>query len=525
MLVNNFEVKINGFFQKLPKVLTISLVLLLVSLQIFQILYSPIWTDDSCFAIVAKNLANSLGYSVVISDKIYPLYYGITTGPVIILPMSLMILIFGNQYWVLGLTFFLIFWSLLILIFLYLGRFISGNRRWVFCFFFLSLSFLFSINSENYGIYTENKLSLWYLLLGEVPAILFLILGSILLFLAKLNKKSIAISAIVLGCSIVCKTLILIAAAIVLLFFAINVLLEKKLENFKKLWLIFIASFCFLLPYLCFEFTKIIILGWQSYLESQIHNSKFYSDVALLSLDSANPAGKVRHLIRVFDIYIFLLPVLSIYLPYSAYKVRFKNHICYLIGTALIACFFLHMIWWIYFSVFRNDRYMIPALFYCFGGIAFLLTVLSYEKDFYFRKIWLVIFLLFISRAEAVDYIIKSGFKKNDRLFEQIKVTEKISDFKSDPKNREIEIISCGLNLEVEYLLPSIANFRNCFEWLDDKNRKQALLVNNFVEPNKVLMGGAFKSFIKMKPLPDKIKAKCRTEYFTTQNYSILRCE
>src|SRR3989338_4484693 len=104
---------------KLPlfKLLLLSLALFLIATQIWHSFNSPLWTDDAFFGTVAKNLASGNGYSS--SDTRWNSAFSsyITAGPVIILPAALMIKIFGNQHWVLGLTITMLIWILLTMIF------------------------------------------------------------------------------------------------------------------------------------------------------------------------------------------------------------------------------------------------------------------------------------------------------------------------------------------------------------------------------------------------------------------------
>lgn len=513
-MVQNLKNIAGGF--KLP---VIGLATLLLVLQIYHIWHYPIWCDDAFFGIVAKNLADSFNYAAVVYDKTYPFYFGISSGPVMIIPAALMIFIFGNYNWVLGLAMVSILWLLLIAIFIAAKRLLLGDKIWLSAFLFLALALLFSINNQNYGIYTKDHLGIWYLLLGEIPSALLIILGTLFLAADRLHKKNVIIGSAILGLAILCKTLAAIAALTVLLMMVLRIFGTKELKKSGKLQLTFLLGLCFIAPFATFEIIKIISLGWQHYHELQLANSGFYQSLAFVGYEKAFPWGKVDDVVNLFGGYFFLLIFLAFYLVRISYKER-SAHV--LAGITLIICFFLHLIWWVYCSVFVNDRYLIAALFYCFAGIALLTANLTFKNKIRFTIAWLAILLLFFGRFESISYLAKEGFAKNNKLVEQIQVTSAVTDL----QNQGTTIISCGLNSELEYLLPNSANFKNCFEWLKEKNNGQLVaLVNYFVVPQQVLFYNPFEHFTKIQDLPDTIKSRCSEEYFVTENFSILWCK
>ncbi len=500
------------------KLLLMVLAVLLIALQIYHIWHYPIWCDDAFFGIVAKNLADSFNYAAVVYDKTYPFYFGISSGPVMILPAALIIFIFGNYNWALGLAMISMLWLLLIAIFFTAKRLLLGDKIWLSAFLFLALALLFSINNQNYGIYTKDHLGIWYLLLGEIPSALLIILGTLFLSSARLDKKSVIVGSTILGLAILCKTLAALAALTVFLIVAVRIFFTKELKKSNKFQLISLLGCCFIAPFFTFEIIKIISLGWQHYRELQLENSGFYQSIAFVGYEKAFPWGKIDDVVNLFGGYFFLLIFLALYLVRISYKERSGS---YLAGITLITCFFLHLIWWVYCSVFVNDRYLISALFYCFAGIALLTANLTFKNKIGFTLVWLAILLLFFGRFESISYLVKDGFAKNNKLLEQVQVASAATEL----KNQGTTIISCGLNSELEYLLPNSANFKNCFEWLKENSGQSAALVNYFVVPQQVLFYNPFEHFTKIQDLPDAIKSRCKEEYFVTENFSILWCK
>ena len=487
--------------------------LFLIAAQIWHVFNFSIWTDDACFGSVAKNLANGNGYYSTAFEENFLFDPWISLGPIVILPATLFVKIFGNQHWVPGITIVTLIWILLLTIFVNF----KSEKKWFCSFLALLLCLLFSINVENYGIYNSDQFSLWYLMLGEIPAILLTILGALILF-----QNRMLLGGLVLGLAIMCKTLSGIACITIILVNAARIFFTHQKggeKDFKKKFtLILLSGLGFVAPFFLFELVKIISLGWNSYYEIQLKNTLFYKQIALV--ESARPLEKIFQLFRIFGCSLFLLLALAGYLVKTSNQR--KDHIFYWLGIALIICFFLHSLWWIFFSVFVNYRYFIAALFYCIFGISFLIC----GTKLHTKKLIALISLLILFRQESLDYLVLHAFTKNEKLDEQLLITKKISELQQDG----ISIISCGLNFELEYLLPKTRNFADCQNLPDKLPRHQFILVNDFVTfgefvaPGKILMKNSNTSTVIKEP-PSIISARCDEEYLTTKTFSLSWCK
>lgn len=479
------------------------LALFLVSTQIWHIFNFPLWTDDAFFGTVARNLASGDGYfssSTELNSLFSPF---ISSGPAIILPAALLIKIFGNQYWVIGLTSIIIIWSLLIAIFVNF----KSEEKYLCSFLALFLCLLFSLNRGNYGIYNSDQFSLWYLMLGEIPASLFIILGSLLL-----SRKKILLGSLILGLAVMCKTISGIACAVILLVNAAIIFRDDR-ENYKKNFkLIFLSGLTFIAPFLLFELVKIISLGWDYYREIQLQNTVFYKAISLAT--DTRPAEKIYHLFYIFGYSSILTLALIGYLITSSKTNR--NHPYYQLGVTLIACFILHSLWWIFCSIFINYRYFSPALFYCIFGIFFLASC----SDIRAKKFITLISLIILFRHESLDHMISNSFVKNDKLDEQLLVAQHITEL----QKKNISIISCGLNFELEYILPQKENFINCKNLPKTLPDHQFMLVNDFIYPNKILMKNG-NGFTKITHPPVHILSRCSEEYIATNTFSLSWCK
>jgi hypothetical protein len=97
--------------------------------------------DDGYNASVSKNLSMGLGYVTSYNNYVY-FNPEITTGPTILMPVSILISIFGNKNWVpgLGASIFINIGLILIFYFLYKTKFTNKTG-----FFLLFITTLFSL--------------------------------------------------------------------------------------------------------------------------------------------------------------------------------------------------------------------------------------------------------------------------------------------------------------------------------------------------------------------------------------------
>lgn len=488
------------------KFATIALVIVLIGLQIFCVFKFPIWRDDAFFGSVVKNLIGGEGYSAVFFDKSYAFHYGISTGPFVILPVSLLMFIFGNHHWVLGLTNILLIWSLLIPIFILSKDVVGKDRRWPFCFLSLFLVLIFSVGNEG------GKLALWYLLMGEVPSALCVILAAFLLLLPQQDMKKIILGGVLLGFAAISKSNSIIAAIVIITVVSHRVLLDKKMTNLVKAKSIIILSICFIAPSCLFELVRMVVLGWTQYLDLQMHNAKHYEQNGLVRNDYIS--GHILSLVGFFGTSSVLFIPTTIYAIYLVYKER-PLPPYFSIGTTLIVCFFSYLTWWVNFAILEAYRHLSLAFFCYFVGFSLLVCGLRYKTKAQFIIIALFIF-----------YLINCGLQRSSFEFlaplldEQLIVVDAIKDL----QGQGYEMISCGNNFELEYLLPKSANFRHCDEILTSSFDHPVILVNQWY-PDGILSIQHDQYYGRFKPIPQSILSKCNNEYLRTENFALMRCK
>ncbi len=514
------------FYKSALIVLAVSLLFL----QIYHVLHYSMWFDDSFFANVAKNLADGVGYKAVFFDKNYAFHYGISSGPVIILPAALMMFLFGNQYWVPGIANIALIWSLLIGIFFLADDFLGKEKKWPFGFLALSLALLFSTGS--YGNENPNGLVMWQSLMGEIPAALCLIVGTFLLFAPRASVRKMLLGGLFLGLAIMSKILAAIAVAAILISYSAKIFTEK---NPKKIQLIIVVGFCVAAPFALFELVKFIFLGWDKYLELQVEAAKFYKHYAVVIASYQNNGvavfadfyARVIVLKRLLGgVYLVVVPA-TVCVTYFALRRRNDaiQH-CVWAGIALILGCFIHVYWWVHFSA-GCDRYLVIALVCYLVGLSLLLASIDYKtlSRFQIAAIALFIFMLFASRDREIKYLFSGGFKGGDkRLQEQIVVVEAIKNL----QQQGVIMISCGSNFELEYLLPGSLNFKKCEEILSNSFDRPVMFVSYFINPIllplHVIRGDGDQYYCYIRPIPSAVSSKCNREYLKTENYSLSWC-
>lgn len=339
----------------------ISLVLLLAFITVtLSLVFSKgiCCADDAYLSVVAKNLANGLGYTSTIQAwtsryTLQPYDPLVGTGPTIILPAALFIKLFGNTYWAPGLA-NVTLWSLLfICIGFFLKKYNTGIGLLLFTLAFLYLAYsLMTYHFEH-----------WYALLGEVPAALLVLLG-VLCFLDRDKRSNQLLTGILFGLAIQAKLLTLFAF---LVFLAVHTLVYW----FNQSDSIFVFSkksayrICFILigfvsPLIIFELWKFSVLGrsqfienWRQYLAYAGQDGARLTQSSLIELYNER-AGILRERFGI------LLIGAGILLAIAWLMVKKENNLKRLF-LILVSIVIVYSFWWVFLSIGR-PRYFIIGL-------------------------------------------------------------------------------------------------------------------------------------------------------------------
>ena len=519
--------KSKGLWYIIYKVLLIFLASALLSAQIFHAFYYPVWRDDAFFSSVAKSLANGQGYSAIVFTEAFLFHHGISTGPFLILPAAFLMRLFGNQYWVPSLVNIAVIWFLLVAIFFVVSKQIGKEKSWFYGFVTLLLLLIYSAgNIGGYGVESNDDIALWHLLMGDVAASLLIILAALWLFSASFDQKKIAVSGLIIGLALLTKLTVIFAVITIIAAFAGKISFEKKLKKTQRLKISSLLIIGALAPLGLFELAKIITLGLQQYLVVQLHSLEFYKNIAFIVSSrqdnniviNTDIAGRISYLLSIFKCWILIFPLVI----YVIYQGRKNHSIARFTALVLIFSALLHVIWWVRFSV-GIERYLVFALFYFFAGLMLLICEIDYKKQSSSIKwaIFALLMLLIVERQPEAHSLIFDSWGKNPRLQEQLLVVDKIKEL----QNQGVEVISCGINFELEYLLADQKNFRECKNALENKSASQQMLVSYFIFPGHIASGKSDSSYVNISPISEKILARCSQIYLETQNFSLRWCK
>lgn len=465
--------------------------------------------DDAYFAVVAKNLANGLGYSSSFfgstSYTLQPFDTGISAGPTIILPASVVIKLFGNTYWAPGLT-NVILWSLtLVAVGVYIKKYLNGPRYKFALFTFSFLFLCISLMSYHY----EH----WYALLGEIPAALFLLLG-VLIFLDSDARHNQVVAGLLFSFAVQAKLLALVG---VLVFMFVQLFVwprgpRETLTIFTKKIIarLFYTGIGFLLPIVSFELWKLVVLGIDGYIENWRTNINW---IISQGSETTSPATlsllfeeRLETLWGRFGISLLGTCVLLIF---DWLLLRKDKKLCELfcVFCSIIA---VYSFWWFFIS---NGwaRYLIICLIILI--LVLLLPLLAERPKS--QYILYLLMIIFFSSANWTKLSYSFTELRGEKLFSPtdqtaalLKEAQYLSNLRTSTDNRIVTIV-WSTAADLEYIMPDSMNFTSIWDEELSKQDDFVLALNtNFIDTNTV----------------EELLSECKI-LSDTEDYLIVNCE
>jgi hypothetical protein len=313
--------------------------------------------DDGFFAMAAKNVATGVGYASTIQYEA-PVYTTvdfdpyITSGPTVILPAAVFIVVLGNRYWVPGLTVALLWLIPLLATVLILRRNISPPRVYLAATAFLFLLYaLFPFHFEQ-----------WFALLGEVPASSLILLAITTWASAPTRAQTLAAAGTLFGLAVLCKMLsFLWLGAFLLVAASVRPAAESRDLSWWKRQFSFVAAFLF--PMFAYELWKLLSLGWRGYREM---TGEFFAVLFRFGVTrdtSVAVRSRIAAHLQVFSsrfgVPLIALVGLAVVAFLLVWRVGpdFARRAAAMIATGLV----IHVSWWLAFST-GSPRYMVIAL-------------------------------------------------------------------------------------------------------------------------------------------------------------------
>lgn len=459
------------------------------------IMLSLVWSrgvccgDDAYHGIIAKNLANGLGYASTIQPFIHqynlilfdPL---VGTGPTIILPASIVIAFVGNTYWAPGLA-NVALWSILLFSIGYLLY--KENRKSGFLLFTFSFLFL------GYSLMTFH-LEHWYALLGEVPVALLIILGT-KVFYNRDTKQNYLLTGLLFSLAFEAKILSLVAFAIFLVAQLIIFIFEQSsrtFSGFTKLLLKFIyITLGFSIPIILFESWKLINLGSYNYLENWKNFLNYVGNDGA-RFDQATSIFALYD-IRVsilFERFGLLLPNVVFMLLIGWILIRKDKSLRYLFIT-LVSIIMIYSVWWLFFSIGWARYFIINLIILIFVISLPLLSTRSRTTVF----LYFMLIILFSSNTWSrlkypFDGLTPFDFQPSAETQSLIFTSRLLSS--SITKQERIATQWWGTAADIEYLMDGHLNFTT---FHDDSLENTDVF---FVAVNRDFMNDNDEDFIEL---------------------------
>ena len=250
-----------------------------------------VYSDHFINAVTAKNIVWGLGWS----SSGYETYLlnpeNLTTGPVVILPVAVAVAIFGNTLAVPGLTLFLLNLALLTLLLRSLRKVYADDRQLYLCGILLLVFFIFF------------KSYYWYRLIGEMPALLLLLLAITYLqrFFLYGHARHIFISALMVSGALGAKELTLLPALVLLLIVAIFCF-RRKSSGMKILTGVVLCGLS--IPFVFTAYRHLLLSqqpdAWRAaYFFYADHLHDYYSGLATLREYFISPANITVTFLRI----------------------------------------------------------------------------------------------------------------------------------------------------------------------------------------------------------------------------------
>ena len=442
-----------------------------------------VFSDHFINAVTAKNIATGLGWS----SSGYETYIlnpeNLTTGATVVLPVAGVIALLGNKIIAPGVTvlllnLFLFFWMLVAL-----RRVLPDSRSFYTAASLFVWMFLFY---KNYY---------WYRMLGEVSALLLVVIAAIYIFLYLQEKsRRYLMLACLAGflCSGTKEITLLPLSALVLLCLLYKLMSGDKESHLQKIYpaIIFLVS-CLAVP-LCFHYYASTTLSkqptdWQhayhAY-ENAIHD--YYSGLPMLKRYFAEPSALPAMLLKTiasaswrssaqlmpsiagFYSFRILLLVYALVLIYIVIARKFRS-----VAALMVLINLPILLWFFTISDHAMSRHIHVGMLLILVAVIFLISSLPHKRQFYFSC---GLFAIFISTGDAASRNTFVSFPiKDSALFNAIMDTN--NEIQKMPP-RTLAWMGMIDNNEFEYLAKTPNGFVNGFDLLAGAMNKPGVEVH-----------------------------------------------
>lgn len=465
------------------KIIKFSLYVVCISLLLsfFIIVYGYVFSsqldcgDDAAIAVASKNLASGNGYSTSIPfDGTYGISKfdpRISTGPTLVLPVALFIVIFGNTFWVPGFMVSSICLVLLILI-------IRNIQKQMYL--TLALAFSTLLIFFFYNITADLHFEQWFVLMGELPATFLCIFGVFILATSPDNRNFIISACFLFGLAFMTKMISLLGFLPLIAWFIFSLI--KKKYNRKTLIINYLYGvLSFITPFLLFEVWKLFSLGITGYFENTYDFVCFFSGLSGVYPGISfsvyeNFLQRSKIMSDHFGFSPILLFLVATILSYIVYHFAKRRYVRLVFAFLMLGAFF-HLLYWIFLSNGWH-RYVLIGLFLYFTALSCILFVkLPHSIIFTIVLVLIIMFSRPLKRLKKpVSYVLEYRFNYNERLVNLLKTVEFLKDYE---QNKPFISSLWASIVDVEYAMPTLQNFKRFDQLNKNDSSRDLILVRN----------------------------------------------
>ena len=498
------------------KHLTLAVWLFLFAVQVLQSWLSPLSSDDALFASVALSVATGRGYGVPIMEHLYLFHFSISSGPVVILPGAMMMMIFGNAYWVPAMTATLLIQSLLVASFMALRRVpeIRG-RLWHTALLVLVLWLTFT--TGNYTLRPGSRSFLWYGYMGDIPSALWVVLAILVAAGDTQSSTRRVVAGVCFAMAALTKQLTMLASACAAATICLHVFRTTSTKDAVRCAVQIALGAA--LPLTIWHFYIAASLGLSGYgewLQSEYGAMSAIAFVVGQHTENAvvvqqHPLAKVAMVWR----YSGLLAAVILY-PLAAWVLasvrRPASSGLEIAGVGLVLGGILQISWWVLLSI-PMTRYLTPAMIYLTAGLVFALSAKRTRSP---QLLLTLCLLLVCGRLPLSAAFVREAGQRHparDELLHAADVLENL-------RRQGYTLLSCGVSFELEYVMPETRNFHTCG---NEPPADASVVAVSYVVAGRVAYYTADAHYVRIDQPPRWLQTHC-LPVVASSRFAVWKC-
>ena len=486
MQSHDFATRCESALVRFTLLIAISFVLLPQVLKVFMVGLSA--ADDGYFAMIARQLALTGQYALPLSSSNASIFDPeIGSGPALILPGAIMMVLFGPLPWVPGLTTLAMFSAQLSVFFYVVGTTFGRKRTYIYA----AMCVIFLAVLTTYRGYYSNYI-------GEAPAVGFFLIGTALLHRAN-SRSAVFTAGILFSAALLTKLILLFCCVGACAAWFISKIVRDQVRAFVDSA---VLTSGVALPLLSFELVKLVTLGVAGYW-------RYWSGL-IVTTESlhAVPIDRWSTFLREITIY-QITPGVCIFVFVTCALLAIQRFIrtddlserAHSLQMMLFGAAALQAIYFVYFSAMWSRYFWSGIAAIAFGGVVPVLGAGALVR-------WATI-LSFAAMVASPQALLRFYTAQTERTDGSV-IAEKREMIRLIESRPDLAVVgqSWQSTFDITFLLPIRRTWRN--------NNDFSSVGSALVIWNKEFLNKAY-------PLPAEVASKC-TVVKSVTNYEAFVC-